>query len=224
VNTVLAKAPVMESLIIAERLFENIPAVLQNWRVLPHYLTPIISFCESNPQFAAAKNWIPQLIKYIQTTLASKSSIFRQNIDFSSVFMSLANHVELATPRDLQALSAMGDVIIQSQSHVHAYLRLIQVCVTNGTVDISDFLEKVLSNLKDCSSTFLTSFIRQVALTDQIAQRFLNSPRVSKEALVASFLNEHRTQIANEEVKERLIQSPNLLFRLLTLDSPKVLA
>jgi hypothetical protein len=224
VNTVLEKISIADSLLIAESLFDNIAAVVQNWRVLPQYLGAIISFCKSNIEIAVERQWISQLVNFVQTALSTKSSIFVQNIDLSSVFDFLSNHLELTTPDDQRTLTGVGHIVVQGQSHIRAYLDLIRRYAAADRVNISDFINGVLATIKDFSPSFISSFFAQVATNEDIALKFLSAPRVSKEALLLSFTNEHHTDIVNEQIRERLFECPMLLFRSITWDAPKVIS
>jgi hypothetical protein len=220
VNTVLERIPFANSLIIAESLFDSIASVVQNWRVLPQYLGSIISFCKSNLQIAIERQWISQFVNFIQTALSTKSSIFIQNIDLSTVFDFLNDHIELTTSDEQNLLLKLGHIIIQGQAHINSYLELIR---HSNHINISDFINEVLANIKDCSTSFISLFFVQIATTEEIALKFLNAPRVSKEALVLSFTNEHHSDIVSEEFRQRLLECPTLLFRLITWDVPKVI-
>jgi ubiquitin C-terminal hydrolase len=224
VNVLLESLPLTDSLPIAETLFDNLPAVLQNWRVLPQYVGSIVSFCRSNLQVVIDRQWLPQFVSFTQTALATKSSVFIQNVDLTPVFSFIAEHIELTTTAEQRALCNIGHAAIQSQSHISSYLHLVRLCDANGTVSISDFIDTVLAGIKDGSSPLITSFFVQVATTEDAALKFLSAPRVSKEGLVASFMNEIHNESGSDMLRDRLRNSPALLLRLLTWDASKVIS
>jgi len=183
-----------------------------------------MSFSSIHLQYAVDQGWISQLVSFVKTSLeGTKSNVFLQNIDFSVLFIFLKQNITVITPEQQKMLCDLAGPAFQGLNHANAYSELVQFCATNGIIDLAEFIDNLLSTIRDPSSPHVLSLFLQLSTTEDIAMKFLNCPRVSKEALCTQFMKEGVQEFASPTIREKLLTFPKLLFSLITCDSPKAI-
>jgi hypothetical protein len=209
---------------IVSSMMNNIPSVLQNWRVLSHYVRIIVAFSSLHLQYALDQGWVSQLVSFAKTALeGTKSGVFIQNVDFSVLFFFIQENIHLIPPEDQKTLCGLGSLAFRGSNHVDTFIDLVRLCAKNGVVDMSEFIDNLLSTIRDPSSPHVLSLFLQLATAEEIAMKFLRSPRISEESLCSQFTKDAGLALASPEIAKKLIESPRILFSLLTCRSQRAI-
>jgi ubiquitin C-terminal hydrolase len=224
VDLLVQDAEVDDGAKIVASMKNNIPSVLQNWRVLSHYVRIIVAFSSLHLQYALDHGWVSQLVSFTRTALeGTKSSVFLQNVDFSVLFPFIKENIHLITPEDQKALCGLGSLAFRGAHHVDTFVELVCLCAKNGAVDMSEFIDNLLSTVRDPSSPHVLSLFLQLAASEEIAMKFLRSPRISEESLCSQFTKDGGLALASPAIAKKLIESPRILFLLLVCRSQKAI-
>jgi hypothetical protein len=200
---------------LVESLLDHLPNIAHNWRVIPHFMQLIFAFLRANPTFVSAPGWISRVLSFMQNSLQNtKSSVFLQNIDFSSAFLFFTCNCDMLTTKQLETLRLLGSIVIQSSVHSASYTAFIHVCCERGFIQISEFLDDLISSVRTSSDSSLVSVFMQFATTEEAAMRFLMSQQIPKELLIQGF-ESHLTC----DLRNRLLEIPSTLFFLITSNS-----
>ena len=209
-------------------LFHGLLKVIQNWRAIPIYLDLITTFASNHRDFVETeeKDLASRLVEIMEKAFGSTSSVFLQNIDFSSVFLFFANNLEVVTPGDVERLCTMGPTVMRSLAHSEQYLDLIVQLANKELVNLDRFLDNMLTKIKDPSSPHVVSLFIALARDENMCMKFLNYGRISKDEMVKnlrSILNQTGSA-QREALVNKLKKHGKVLFNLITCGSSSAMS
>jgi hypothetical protein len=215
ISYLIQNGPEDQAILFISRLFDDLETHATNWRVLGYFLAMIVNFQMRYPLWAADNQWISRFVNFIKHTLESnKSTVFAQNFNAASFFMFLTDNLELASSSDIDTLCSVAGHILQSQIQSDVFMRLMLKASEKQMVQMSTFVDTIISHVKDPSSSYVVTIFVQVATTEEILIKFLSSPRISKEALLLSLSRD----LENLAIRQRLLDvETKVLFHLLTI-------
>jgi hypothetical protein len=200
---------------------DNLADLIQNWRVMPAILNLIITFSGLNTDFVFERDWIPRILAVLKSGLeGAKSSVYLQNINFSSVFQFLTDHITSVKPEWVAELAKLAAIVIQGTSHSDSFMNLMFAACSADLIPSSVFIDPFLQAGKAPAATVLTTLIIRASAHEPILSRLLSSPRLSRETLITTITN----LLASHEVTPpQVVSNGLLLFHLLARETIPVL-
>jgi ubiquitin C-terminal hydrolase len=217
IRFLIHSAAFAKSLTFISKIFESLLANIQNWRVIPHFVLLIVSFLEQYPDWSRDNGWLSRLVSFTKTALEStRSSVFLQNFNISSFFRFLYKSDTLLSKEDLEVLCSVAGQILQSQGHSEFFIELMLKACNLGLIALSSFVESLISAVKDSFSPSVVTLFIHAATNETILMQFLESPRVSNDALLLSLYK----NVDDPVIRTRLLCTNRMLFHLLTCRPP----
>ncbi|OHT02988.1 hypothetical protein TRFO_29746 [Tritrichomonas foetus] len=205
-------------------LLEKVDSVISSYRVIHRFIDIAILFSNLHLEWCYQQNLPKRFIEIVKNSLKNtKSSIYLQNINFSSVFYFCARVLEHLSKESIDDLISIANLILQSTVQNEAYLFFLKKCIQEQYIDHEIFVDHLLNNKEVVSPTVAAAVLQIASDNDLVLSKLLNSSRISKSSIVDLCLNElnsknEKNKLAMQKI---LLNSPNVPVKLITCDDPK---
>lgn len=202
-------------------LADDLPSVIEAWRVVVIYIDLIMHFCSEHVDFVKEHCLGTTLVSTIETSLETKSIVYLQNVNFSPVFTFFKDHRELLSHDEIKRLLSLVATIVRSTSQTDAYLDFISACTGDENVDNNAFLDALLNAIKDPKAPYAVSLICRLVTNDQGRAKLFACPRLSRSDIVQSISDGLVSGGSQQvELRKKLATQGKITFYLLTCGCP----
>jgi len=229
IEAVLCQSNINNGLSFVNHLIEKISELSKLWRAIPNYLNLVFAFSEYDEShtdlFIKGEYHIKLFQVATKLIQESKSSVFVQNANFSSIFVFLLKHLSLLSENLFETLLSSVSVFAHSSINSDPFIELLKKGVETGYIQKQVMYESIINSSKDPSSSIIVSLFFQMFIQAKskeeiqaLAPLFINSPKVSKESLVNETNSEVRRHPKDPLKINCLKYGAQVFFYLATCD------
>lgn len=203
------------------KILDELPHVTQNWRIIHHFLEPLVQFCGSNSDFVEENKIIDKLLTFVEQAFTTKSSVYIQSVNFTSILLFFQDRLQTLGLENIKRLQNLSLKFLEGTKHSEIFVQFMKECARQGLVQMDDFVDSLLGTIKDKASPHVLFLLLQLGSSGESFRKLIDNPRVSKDELTETI---SRTLDGGElelRLRESLLSNPSILFALITCNNAR---